>query len=135
MEAGAKGKVIVFDIPDDRWDAERMVPQRGLLIDALYGLAYPLRGRHLDAAMAEAVRERVAQFCLEQADRGKPYNLNFFNSQTTDAFYCSQLAYQAYLQNEIDLNTGLGIPNLPGTKSIIFPQEIWSGCVHERPAD
>jgi uncharacterized protein YycO len=56
----------------------------------------------------------------------------FLDSMTEDAFYCSQLAYKAYLREGIDLNTGKGIQNFPGMESIIFPQEIWSGCKHER---
>jgi uncharacterized protein YycO len=51
---------------------------------------------------------------------------------TEDAFYCSQLAYKAYLKEGIDLNTGKGVPHFPGMESIVFPQEIWSGCEHEK---
>jgi uncharacterized protein YycO len=70
---------------------------------------------------------------LTQAALQKPYNINYLDSQTEDAFYCSQLAYQAYLRHGIDLNTGLSIPNLKGTESIIYPQEMWAGCFHRRP--
>ncbi len=57
---------------------------------------------------------------------------NFLNSNTEKAFYYSQLAYKAYKRNGIDLNTGKGVSKIPGTKSIIFPQEIWSGCAHKK---
>jgi uncharacterized protein YycO len=71
----------------------------------------------------------VAAFCLAQV--GKPYNLNFLEPDREDAFYCSQLIYKAYLRQGIDLNTGLSIESLPGTNRIIYPQELWSGCVHK----
>ena len=61
---------------------------------------------------------------------GKPYNLNFLNAETEEAFYCSQLAYKAYQQIGIDLNTGLTMEQLPGTNAIIYPQEIWNGFSH-----
>jgi uncharacterized protein YycO len=63
---------------------------------------------------------------------GKRYNLNFLNAETDEAFYCSQLVYKAYQRVGINLNTGLAMENLPGTNLIIYPQEIWSGCVHRR---
>jgi uncharacterized protein YycO len=78
------------------------------------------------------VRESVAEYCLQQASLSKPYNLNFLDSSTENSFYCSQLAYMAYLKNGIDLNTQIGIAEIPGTKTIIFPQEIWSGCYHRK---
>jgi uncharacterized protein YycO len=76
------------------------------------------------------VRENIAAYCLAQL--GKYYNLNFLNSKTEDSFYCSQLAYLAYLKNGIDLNTDRGVPHVPGSHSIIFPQELWSGCVNKK---
>jgi uncharacterized protein YycO len=76
----------------------------------------------------------VADYCLAQAAANKPYNLNFFDPDTERAFYCSQLAYKAYIAHGIDLNTGQGVPDIPGTSSIVFPQEIWSGCQHQRVA-
>jgi hypothetical protein len=77
-------------------------------------------------------RDSVGSYCLAQA--GKPYNLNFFDPDTEDGFYCSQLPYLAYLPHGIDLNTGMGVPDVPGTSRIVFPQEIWSGCSHRRAA-
>lgn len=127
VEAGAKGSVIMFDA-GNTWYAEKMKEERGGLVDTFYGIAYPLADRGLSNLDSNAIRERVAEYCLAQV--GKPYNINFLNSATEDAFYCSQLAYMAYRKQGIDLNTGIGIPNIPGTKSIIFPQEIWSGCAH-----
>ena len=74
------------------------------------------------------MRERVAAYCMGQLS--KPYNLNFLDSEIENAFYCSQLAYKAYQQVGINLNTGLGIEQVAGTNRIIFPQEIWGGFPH-----
>ncbi len=74
------------------------------------------------------MRSQVAAYCLAQVS--KPYNLNFLNAETDEAFYCSQLAYKAYQQIGIGLNTGLAMEQLPGTNAIVYPQEIWSGFNH-----
>jgi uncharacterized protein YycO len=129
VEAGPKG-VISFDAHSSTWNSAEMFEQRGL-IDQLYGIAYPLSGRGLTAEQETAARENVADYCITQV--GKPYNIDFLDSSTEDSFYCSQLAYKAYLKNDIDLNTGKGVPEIPGSGSIIFPQEIWESCVHARP--
>jgi cell wall-associated NlpC family hydrolase len=126
-EAGARG-VITFDVPNGRWDTERMARQRGLLFDTFYGVASPLDGIGLSDGEEFDMRSRVADYCLAQL--GKPYNLNFLNAESGDTFYCSQLAYKAYQQVGIDLNTGLAMEQLPGTNAIIYPQEIWDGCSH-----
>ncbi|MCX6064321.1 MAG: YiiX/YebB-like N1pC/P60 family cysteine hydrolase, partial [Chloroflexi bacterium] len=76
------------------------------------------------------IRVGVAEYCLSHL--GKPYNLNFLDPDRDDAFYCSQLAYKAYLPFGINLNTGLFMEQLPGTNQIIYPQEIWNFCVHRR---
>ncbi|MDR3568219.1 MAG: YiiX/YebB-like N1pC/P60 family cysteine hydrolase [Syntrophobacteraceae bacterium] len=128
VEAGPKG-VISFETPS-LWDSSRTYANRGFL-DQLYGVAYPLSGRNLSVEQEEAVRQRVARYCLAQV--GKPYNFNFLNSSTEDSFYCSQLAYRAYLKNSIDLNTGKGAPAIPGTSAIVFPRELWESCAHVRP--
>lgn len=130
VEAGAKG-VISFETRSSFWDSAGMYNQR-LLIDQLYGIAYPLQGRSLPPDLEESARENVATFCLAQV--GKPYNINFLDSATEDSFYCSQLAYKAYLKCAIDLNAGREMTEIPGTGSIIFPQEVWENCVHVRPA-
>jgi hypothetical protein len=132
VEAGAKGKVITFEVLDQAWNAEKMKPQRGPFIDTLYGVAYPLEGKGFDESKSTSLREKIAGYCLKQAELKRPYNINFLNSSTQDAFYCSQLAYRAYLEQGIDLNTGIGIPDILGTESIIFPQEIWNSCVHRQ---
>lgn len=129
VEAGARG-VVTFEA-GHIWMAKEMRKQRGF-IDILYGIAYPLRDRDFSEGEQTKIRSSVANYCLAQAAANKPYNLNFLNSQTGDAFYCSQLAYKAYLPHGIDLNTEQGVPNLRGTRSIVFPQEIWSGCSHQR---
>jgi hypothetical protein len=132
VEAAIKG-AITFDIPDDTWDSKKLVAQRGPLYDTLYGVAYPLEKRkNLSDDDKCLIRLGVADYCLTQVAAKKQYNLNFFNSDTEDSFYCSQLAYKAYLKYGIDLNTGQGVPNLFGTSSIVFPQEIWEGCFHRR---
>lgn len=123
-EAGARG-VITFDVPNGHWDTERMARQRGLLFDTFYGVTSPLDGLPVSEEEDIELRSRVAAYCLAQV--GKPYNLNFLNAETGDAFYCSQLAYKAYQQIGIDLNTGLAMEQLPGTNAIIYPQEIWNG--------
>lgn len=131
VEAGAKGCVITFEARNRKWDAYEMEPQRSL-IDTLYGVAYPLKDKIFSEDAEAKIRKSVANYCLAQADARKPYNINFLNSQTEDAFYCSQLAYKAYLRHGIDLNTGRGVPDIPGTDSVVFPQEIWSGCPNHK---
>ena len=132
VEAGARG-VIPFDIPNRHWDTERMALQRGLLFDSLYGISSPLDGLGLSESEEHEMRRGVASYCLAQV--GKPYNLNFLNAETEESFYCSQLAYKAYQQIGIDLNTGLVMEQLPGTNAIIYPQEIWDGFSHRRVKD
>ncbi len=133
VESGAKGRVIEFDVMNNTWNANEMDDQRGPLIDTLYGVAYPLAGKQMSDEEKSDVRTSVAEYCLEHAKKKTPYNLNFGDSQTEDAIYCSQLAYLAYLKNGIDLNTEKGIPKIPGSEGIIFPEEIWNSCENERP--
>ena len=127
IEAGAHG-VIKFTVFDGQWSTERMARRRGLLFDTFYGIAAPLDGLQASQDEESELRSRVAEYCLAQV--GKPYNLNFLNAETEDAFYCSQLAYKAYQQVGIDLNTGLAIEQIPGTNAIIYPQEIWDAFSH-----
>jgi cell wall-associated NlpC family hydrolase len=127
IEAGARG-VITFDIPNGIWNTERMAIQRGLLFDTFYGVASPIDGLQASEHEEFEMRSRIASYCLAQV--GKPYNLNFLNPEIEEAFYCSQLAYKAYQQIGIDLNTGLAMEQLPGTNGIIYPQEIWNGFPH-----
>ncbi|MEP7135296.1 MAG: YiiX/YebB-like N1pC/P60 family cysteine hydrolase [Chloroflexota bacterium] len=129
VEAGGLG-VITFEVKFGYWETERMARQRGLLFDTFYGVVSPLDALGLAEAEEHEMREKVATYCLAQV--GKPYNLNFFNAETEDAFYCSQLAYKAYQQIGIDLNTGLEMEQLPGTNAIIYPQEIWNGFSHQQ---
>ncbi len=131
IEAGARGKVITFETSGEVWDYSTMLNQRGVR-DHLIGVAYPLEGRNLPEDELARIRVDVASYCLKQAAAEKPYNMNFFDSKTEDAFYCSQLAYLAYRRNGIDLNTGIGVPDLPFSERIVFPQEIWNGCHHRR---
>jgi len=126
-EAGALG-VITFEVHDGLWDAEHTMPERGMLVDTFYGVAYPLKNIGLSHDEETYIREGVAAYCLSHL--GKPYNLNFLDPDTDQAFYCSQLAYKAYLPFGINLNTGMFMEHLPGTNRIIYPQEIWEGCAH-----
>lgn len=127
IEAGGRG-VITFDVPHGHWRTEQMALQRGLLFDTFYGVASPLDGQGVSEEEEQEMRATVAAYCRAQI--GKPYNLNFLNVETEEAFYCSQLAYKAYQQIGIDLNTGLAMEQLPGTNAIMYPQEIWNGCSH-----
>jgi len=127
VEAGGRG-VITFDVRFGYWETERMARQRGLLFDTFYGVVSPLDTLGLGEEDEQEMRKTVAAYCLAQV--GKPYNLNFLNSETEESFYCSQLAYKAYRQVGIDLNTGLAMEQLPGTNAIIYPQEIWEGYSH-----
>jgi len=128
-EAGARG-VITFDVPNGHWNTERMALQRGLLFDTFYGIVSPLDGLGLSEDEEFEMRSQIAAYCLGQV--GKPYNLNFLNAEMDNAFYCSQLAYKAYQQIGIDLNTGLTMEQLPGTNAIVYPQEIWNGFSHRK---
>lgn len=127
IEAGAHG-VIKFTVFDGQWNTERMARRRGLLFDTFYGIASPIDGLAASEEEEHEMRKAVAEYCLAQV--GKPYNLNFLNAETEDAFYCSQLVYKAYQKIGIDLNTGLAMEQLPGTNTIIYPQEIWDGFSH-----
>lgn len=134
VEAGAKGKVITFEIPGSVWDMPAMLPQRGIQ-DTLYGVGDPVAGRGIDPAQEELIRLKAANYALEQAILGKPYNLNFLDSTTDRAFYCSQLAFMAYRPQGIDLNAEVLFPAIPATRSIVFPQDVWRSCkARRRPA-
>jgi hypothetical protein len=135
VEAGAKYCVTTFNIKGNAWDSSMMAEERGPILDNLYGIAYPLAGLSLSSEEEDGIRKRVAIYCIRQAEANKLYNVMFLDSMTENAFYCSQLAYKAYLKEGIDLNTGKGVQNFPGMESIIFPQEIWSGCEHEKFSD
>jgi cell wall-associated NlpC family hydrolase len=129
VESGSRG-VITFDVHSEIWDTEFMARKRGLLFDTFYGAAYPLDGLELSDDDEAHMRAAIATFCLEQV--GKPYNLNFLNAESEEAYYCSQLVYKAYQRVGIDLNTGLAMEQLPGTNAIIYPQEIWNGSPHQQ---
>lgn len=128
-EAGANG-VITFDVPKGVWDTERMARQRGLLFDTFYGIVSPLDVLGYSDEDEANMRMTIANYVLAQI--GKPYNLNFLNPETDEAFYCSQLVYKAYQTIGIDMNTGLAMEQFPGTNQIIYPQEIWEGFSHRQ---
>jgi cell wall-associated NlpC family hydrolase len=127
IESGAHG-VIKFTVFNGEWNTERMARRRGHLFDTFYGIASPLDGLGLSEEEEAQMRTQVAKYCVTQV--GKPYNLNFLNSETEEAFYCSQLAYKAYQQVGINLNTGLAMEQIPGTNNIVYPQELWEGFSH-----
>jgi cell wall-associated NlpC family hydrolase len=129
IEAGARG-VVTFNVPNGHWDTEQMARQRGHLFDTFYGIASPLDTLAISPDDELHMRTAVASYALAQV--GKPYNLNFLNPETEDAFYCSQLAYKAYQSIGINLNTGLAMEQLPGTNQIVYPQEIWDGFSHQQ---
>jgi Permuted papain-like amidase enzyme, YaeF/YiiX, C92 family len=131
VEAGARG-VIKFTVFNGLWNTEKMARRRGLLFDTFYGIVSPIDGLGLAEQEEQEMREKVAEYCLAQV--GKPYNLNFLDAETETAFYCSQLAYKAYQQVGIDLNTGLAMEQVPGTNQIVYPQEIWEGFSHRSAA-
>ncbi|MDL1943093.1 hypothetical protein FBQ99_12165 [Chloroflexi bacterium CFX2] len=128
-EAGARG-VITFDVPEGKWDTERMARQRGLLFDTFYGIVSPLDVLGYSEDEELLIRAAIATYVLGQV--GKPYNLNFLNAETEEAFYCSQLVYKAYQAVGVNMNTGLAMEQLPGTNQIIYPQEIWEGFSHRQ---
>jgi hypothetical protein len=132
VEAGPRG-VIEFQVTGHTWAGERMRRQRGGLTGQLYGVTYPLRGTAYSPHEQMRIRAAVADYCLSQAAARKPYNWRFWDSEREDAFYCSQLAYKAYQPFEVNLNSEYGVPDLPLLRSVVFPQEVWSGCVHRRP--
>jgi cell wall-associated NlpC family hydrolase len=127
VEAGAHG-VIKFTVFNGAWNTERMARRRGHLFDTFYGVVSPIDALEISEDEQQEMRSRVAKYCLAQV--GKPYNLNFLNAETEDAFYCSQLAYKAFQQIGVNLNTGLAMEQLPGTNAIVYPQEIWDGFSH-----
>lgn len=127
IEAGGKG-VIYFEMPNQTWNAESVAATR-LLHDSFVGVAYPLQGRNLSAQREAEIRKQVVQFCMEQL--GKPYNINFFAPDLDAAFYCSQLIYQAYAAQGIDLlqnHTRVEAGELP---LVITPQMIWDSTIHQ----
>jgi cell wall-associated NlpC family hydrolase len=128
-EAGARG-VITFNVLNGEWNTERMARQRGMLFDTFYGIVSPLDVLGYSDEDEQNMRTAIAQYVLAQV--GKPYNLNFLNPETEDAFYCSQLIYKAYQTIGIDMNTGLAMEQFPGTNQIIYPQEIWEGFSHRQ---
>jgi hypothetical protein len=132
IESAYRG-VYEFDLEGQIWLPKKMYKYRGRFKDDFVGAAYPLQGRGLSETEEHRVRQNVAEYCLAQVK--KPYNINLLNPDREDAFYCSQLAYRAYLAQGIDLNTDHGVPHIIGSQRIVFPNEIWSGCPHQRAGE
>lgn len=130
-EASARG-VYTFDMEGNEWSPEKMFKYRGIFKDNLIGIAYPLYHLNLSGEEEKRIRLGAAEYCIQQAEDHKPYNINLLDPEREDAFYCGQLIYKAYLPYGIDPNTNVGVPNLPGTNKIVFPQEIWQSCYNLR---
>lgn len=131
VEAGTNG-VTIFEIAENRWDAEKMYFQRELL-DTFVGVAYPLAQRPFHSKTIDQIRAGVAHFCLTQAINQKPYNPLFFAPQIDAAYYCSQLIYRAYLSYGIDLSLGPSITPVPNDAQIVLPQAIWQNVLERKP--
>ena len=129
VESAYRG-VYEFHLGGDRWMPKKMYKHRGRFKDDFVGVAYPLHGRGFSVPEENHIRKEVAKFCLAQID--KSYNLNLLNPDSEKSFYCSQLAYKAYLPHGINLNTSHGVPHIIGSQRIVFPNEIWRGCHHLR---
>ncbi len=133
VEAGGKG-VIEFEMPHHQWDAQR-VSDRRYIADRLVGVAYPLSGLGVAANAEEQLRANVADYCLNHI--GKPYNANFLNTVTDEAFYCSQLIYLAYRAAGIDLGTRpvQVIADSQARESppiVLLPTQLMRNCAHQR---
>lgn len=50
-------------------------------------------------------------------DEVHTYKINGIPLETEDTFYCSQLAYKAYIRHGINLNTENDVPNIPFTRA------------------
>jgi hypothetical protein len=74
VEAGGQG-VSTFEMPDGRWESERVLHKRALFVDSFYGIAYPLKSLQLSTAVERRMREDIVAYCLAQL--GKPYNPHF----------------------------------------------------------
>jgi len=129
IESAYRG-VYKFDLEGGEWLPKKMYKYRGRFKDDFVGVAYPLQNRDLSKSEEQRIRHGVAEYCLAQV--GKPYNINFLNTDQEKTFYCSHLAYKAYLSFGIDLNTDYGVPHIIGSHRIVFPTEIWSGCPHQK---
>ena len=131
VEAGPRG-VIAFRLTGHAWSAERMRRERGGLAGCFYGVTYPLCGTTYSRHEQRRIRAAIADYCLRQVAARRPYNWRFWDPEREDAFYCSQLAYKAYQPFEINLNSEQGIPDRTLLRSVVYPQEVWSGCVHRK---
>lgn len=131
VEAVGRG-VIEFTMSGNQWDAPQVAATR-LLHDTLVGVAYPLQGLGLSPQEEERIRTGVAAYCLEQV--GKPYNPNFLNTITDEAFYCSQLIYLAYREHGVDLGAspvrlGTDPAGVNETPLLILPTALLENCSH-----
>lgn len=132
VEAIAKG-VSEFTMPGATWNAAKLGSTR-LYYDTLVGVAYPLQGLGLSAQEETRIRTGVADYCLAQV--GKPYNANFLNIVTDEAFYCSQLIYLAYREFGVDLGVCPVRLTMPSADNgapplLILPVALLDNCSHQ----
>jgi hypothetical protein len=132
IEACPNG-VIEACMDNSKWDAKKLFSSRGF-IDHLAGAVYPLSGNNGAVGDETTIRLGIANYCQSQV--GKKYNFNFLDPETEDVFYCSQLAYRAYMtvsQKNINLHCGMkhAYRNLWLPPEIVYPQEIWDGFTHK----
>lgn len=66
--------------------------------------------------------------CYAEKQLGKPYNWNFFNRNSTEEFYCSQLCWRAWLEQgyKIDYDE-FGANILPFPKTWVSPNDLIAG--------
>ncbi len=102
VEAQSQGVIV----GKNNWKSERR---------EFYGLTVKRTTREQD--------EKAAEWCMRQ--KGKPYNYNYFDKNTREKFYCSQLVWAAFkdLYN-IDLSD---VGWRPGTWSTaVHPMELYT---------
>lgn len=132
VEAGGNG-VIAYEMDAD-WDASPLAKRRALL-DRLHGAVFPLAESSLAPDELRRVRLGIANYALDEAAKGAPYNYNFFDTVTTRRYYCSQLVYQAYAANGITLPRAAGADRGRLLGRVAFPREIWNGSPNQRVRD
>ena len=111
IEAGPAG-VRAFDIFGPTWKDTKTY--RFGLSDTFYAVS--------KVKLKDSERKIIANFCLKQI--GKPYNINFTDSNTKNAFYCSQLIYWSYREAGIDL-LQKEMSLLYDKMKLIVPFELW----------
>jgi len=76
-------------------------------------------------------RDEAIAYARRQAADDDPYNWNFLNKETEDKFYCSQLVWRAYYEQDIDLDNAWGVPLAVPPDDIYFDDDVT--LVKQRP--